>query len=242
MIINQRFIKLIPSFLTLSSLCLGLWSIRFAFNNQLQYSGICMIICLLLDGFDGKLARYLKTDGNFGATLDTLADFTAFALAPAIISYTLHMPDKFLWFTCVLFVVCMALRLARFAQSPSNHKLFFIGVPAPAGAMIANIPLFMQLAELDEISCYFCCISFIVSGLLMISTLPTFALNKIQIPIKHIKWLGVLLVSIISLLSYNLWIGILFLLFLYFLSIPFSISYYKKLNHSILSTSFTSKS
>lgn len=234
---KNKMIKGAPSALTLTSLILGMWSLRFAINAHILQATYCVMICVILDGLDGKLARYLEADNEFGATLDTLADFTSFAIAPSLLIYLTFPHERLLWIGSLVFAISMALRLARFAQSKAQYEGFFIGVPAPAGALIALTPIFAFLANLHNPSSAECSVFLILSALLMISRIPTFAIAKIKIPTHSMPIFGIMLTVLISYIIFHPWHLILLCNIGYMCSFVFSALEYKKLKNNKQSNS-----
>ena len=125
---NVRMI--LPNMLTLIGVCIGLTSIRFSFNGQFDLAIIAIIIAALIDGLDGRIARLIKGTSKVGKELDSLTDMISFGVAPAFIMYfwTLSSLDRFGWLICLIYVICVALRLARFNinsnQEPSWRDNF----------------------------------------------------------------------------------------------------------------------
>src|SRR5579872_4095363 len=147
------FNRMIPNLLTLVGLCAGLTAIRFALEARFGAAAGAVVLAGAIDGLDGRLARLLKATSRFGAEFDSLTDFLCFGIAPAFILYlwSLQTLHGFGFVPCLLFAVCMALRLARFNAAldsgphPAYTYNFFTGVPAPAGAGLALFPLFVGL-------------------------------------------------------------------------------------------------
>lgn len=145
-----RFI--IPNLVTLLAICLGLTSIRFAAEEKFEMAAVFIVIAAVLDGLDGRLARALDGTSRFGAELDSLADFVDFGVAPAFLLYfwSLHDIRSFGWFAAMVFAIAAALRLARFnvmiddPNKPAWHAQFFVGMPAPAGAIAAMLPIYLH--------------------------------------------------------------------------------------------------
>jgi CDP-diacylglycerol--serine O-phosphatidyltransferase len=145
---------LIPNLITLLALCLGLTAIRFAFEDQIAWAAIAIAAAAVLDGLDGRIARALKGTSRFGAELDSLADFVDFGVAPAIVLYVfgLHEMKSLGWFAALIFAIACALRLARFnvmiddPKQPVWRSYFFVGMPAPAGAVTGLLPVFLHLS------------------------------------------------------------------------------------------------
>jgi len=154
---GQSFNRLIPNILTLIGLCAGLTGMRAALEGRFGEAAVALVIAGFIDGLDGRIARLLRATSRFGAEFDSLSDFLCFGVAPAFILYlwSLHDGGRYGFLPCILFAVCMALRLARFnagiaddAPKPVSHAYaynFFTGVPAPAGAGLALFPLFLGL-------------------------------------------------------------------------------------------------
>ncbi|MEM8744209.1 MAG: CDP-diacylglycerol--serine O-phosphatidyltransferase [Pseudomonadota bacterium] len=142
---------LIPSMFTLLALCAGLTAIRMAIENRFDVAIAAIVLAAILDGLDGRVARLLKASSKFGAELDSLADFVNFGVAPAIVVFTWALGDlrSMGWIVVLVFAVCAALRLARFnaaleEEEPDWKKDYFVGVPAPAGALIVMLPLYVE--------------------------------------------------------------------------------------------------
>ena len=146
----------LPNLVTLLALCMGLTAIRFAIEGRFETAVLAIIIAAILDGLDGRIARALNGASRFGAELDSLADFIDFGVAPALLLYlwSLHEVKSLGWFAALVFATAAALRLARFnvmidePDRPAWHANFFTGMPAPAGACLALLPLYLNLSEL----------------------------------------------------------------------------------------------
>lgn len=145
---------ILPNLVTLLALSLGLTSIRFAAEARFPLAVATIIAAAVLDGLDGRIARALEGATRFGAELDSLADFVDFGVAPALLLYfwSLHAIKSFGWFAAMVFAIACALRLARFnvmvddAERPAWSSHFFIGMPAPAGAIVVLLPLYLSLS------------------------------------------------------------------------------------------------
>ncbi len=143
---------LIPNIFTLVGLCAGLTAIRMAIEHRYDLAVAALVLAAFLDALDGRVARLLKATSRFGAELDSLADFVNFGVAPAIIIFTWALNDQksFGWIVMMIFALCAALRLARFnvaidsPDQPQWKSAYFIGVPAPMGAIIVMLPLYLQ--------------------------------------------------------------------------------------------------
>ncbi len=142
---------LLPNVITLLALCAGLTSIRLAVEDKLEWAVAAIVFAALLDGIDGRIARMLKGTSRFGAELDSLADFVNFGVAPALILYFwgLHELKSAGWIAGMVFAICTGLRLARFnvmiddPNKPRWAANFFVGIPAPAGAITVLLPIYV---------------------------------------------------------------------------------------------------
>ena len=141
-----------PNVITLLALCLGLTAMRLVVEGKLETATICILIAAALDGVDGRLARMLKGTSRFGAELDSLSDFVNFGVATGYVLwiFVLHDLKSFGWIIVLTLACAMALRLARFnvmiddPHRPEWQKNFFVGMPAPAGAITAMLPLYLH--------------------------------------------------------------------------------------------------
>jgi CDP-diacylglycerol--serine O-phosphatidyltransferase len=187
--------RMVPNILTLLALCAGMTAIRFAVNGQFEYAVFAIIAAGIFDGLDGRLARLLKATSSFGAELDSLSDFISFGAAPAVVLYlwTMSGLQSIGWAMVLFYAVCCALRLARFntqlaAEPPPWRSNYFSGVPAPAGAGLIILPMFVSfewghwLARSPILNA----IWIGIVALLMVSTIPTFSLKRIRIPSHHV--------------------------------------------------------
>ena len=147
--------RLIPNVLTLAALCAGLTAIRFGLQGQMERAVIAIIVAAVLDALDGRVARRLGVTSRFGAELDSLSDFLCFGVTPALVLYMSSLTDggALGWIVTLMFPMCSALRLARFNTAlvsdtppPAWTGSYFTGVPAPAGALLALIPLMVSFA------------------------------------------------------------------------------------------------
>src|SRR5882762_6790027 len=142
---------LVPNVITLLALCAGLTAIRLAVEDRLEWAMAAIVFAAMLDGIDGRVARMLKGTSRFGAELDSLADFVNFGVAPALILYFwgLHDLKSAGWIVAMVFAICAGLRLARFnvmiddPNRPAWGGNFFVGVPAPAGALTVLLPIYV---------------------------------------------------------------------------------------------------
>lgn len=233
------FSRLLPNITTLMSLCTGLSAVRFAMIDRYELAVIAVLIAAILDMMDGRLARMLGVDSHFGAELDSLSDFVTFGVAPALVLYvgSLHQWKGFGWALCLFFVICSALRLARFntalinkTELPLWTKTFFIGVPTPAGAFLALLPLMFSLATETSYGFmpYLYATSLLVAGVLMVSQIPTYSSKGRHIPRSAV--LPCLLGTGvgITLLITEFWFTLFAIGLIYLVSIFFSVRAYNR--------------
>jgi CDP-diacylglycerol---serine O-phosphatidyltransferase len=180
---------LLPNVITLLALCAGLTAIRLAVEEKLEWAVAAIVFAALLDGIDGRVARLLKGTSRFGAELDSLADFVNFGVAPALMLYFwgLHDLGNAGWIAAMVFAICTGLRLARFnvmiddPGRPAWAGKFFVGVPAPAGAITVLLPIYVYFLGVPRLAfvtpmvlVYTLAIAF-----LMVSRLPVFSGKRV---------------------------------------------------------------
>ncbi len=152
---KKRARMILPNMLTLIGVCIGLTSIRFALDGRFELAIIAILFAALIDGLDGRIARLIRGTSKVGKELDSLTDMISFGVAPAFIMYfwKLNTLGRFGWLLCLVYVICVALRLARFNinsnQEPSWRDNFFEGVPSPAGGILVLTPLIISLSGFD---------------------------------------------------------------------------------------------
>ena len=224
---------LAPNLVTLLALCAGLTGIRMAFENRYGLALAAIVFAAFLDGIDGRLARLLKGTSRFGAELDSLADFVNFGVAPGLILYFwgLHDLKSAGWIAAMAFAICAALRLARFnvmvedPQRPAWASNFFVGVPAPAGAIIVLLPIyaaFLGLPRSQFLTWATLCYTLLVAGL-MVSRLPVFSGKRVGTRV-HPDLVGpvvTVLVLFVALLIAYPWIILTSGTLAYLVSLPF---------------------
>ncbi len=185
---NSRVI--LPNILTLIGVCIGLSSIKFAFDGKFELSVIAVIVAGIIDGLDGRIARLISGTSKVGKELDSLTDVISFGVAPAFIMYfwTLSEIGRLGWLISLIYVICVALRLARFNISsggePSWKDNFFEGIPSPAGGVLVLMPLIYNFSEFQLFNLNYKIvvpILFIIISVLLISKIPTYSLKKIVV-------------------------------------------------------------
>tara|TARA_B100000035_G_scaffold32441_1_gene24684 strand:- start:2047 stop:2841 length:795 start_codon:yes stop_codon:yes gene_type:complete len=190
---NKNSRMILPNILTLFGVCIGLSSIKFAFDGNFELAIIAVIIAGIIDGLDGRIARLIKGTSKVGKELDSLTDVISFGVAPAFIMYFWSLVEigRFGWLVSLIYVVCVALRLARFNISsggePSWKDNFFEGIPSPAGGVLVLMPLIYSISEVQIFELNYQVVVptlFIIISILLISKIPTYSLKKIVVPRK----------------------------------------------------------
>ncbi|MBL8807653.1 MAG: phosphatidylcholine/phosphatidylserine synthase [Rhodospirillales bacterium] len=224
--------RLIPNAITVGALCAGLSGIRFAIDARWEMAVGAIIVAAILDGLDGRMARLLNGTSKFGAELDSLSDFVSFGAAPALIVYlwTLNAWGSVGWVIALGFAVCCALRLARFNTALSDpnpprwSSHFFMGVPAPAGASLALLPMILTFEAGSGWGDRPIVGAVVLAGVatLMVSRIPTFSGKKLHIPrgwmVPTLAAVGVFF----AMLASAPWATLLVLGIAYMLAIPVS--------------------
>ncbi|ACI52791.1 CDP-diacylglycerol--serine O-phosphatidyltransferase [Gluconacetobacter diazotrophicus PA1 5] len=200
---GPSFNRLIPNIMTMLGLCAGLTGMRFALDERFGDAAVALLIAACIDGLDGRIARLLRGTSRFGAEFDSLSDFLCFGVAPGFVLYLWALRDagRYGYLPCIMFTVCMALRLARFNASlddtdkPKYASSFFTGVPAPAGAGLALFPVFLGLEArklgwdgIYAITRLPLLPALTLSGtaFLLVSTLPVWSFKNFKVPSAYV--------------------------------------------------------
>ncbi len=243
---GPSFNRMIPNILTMLGLCAGLTAMRFALEGRFGAAAVAILVAACIDGLDGRIARLLKATSRFGAEFDSLADFLCFGVAPSFVLYmwSLDSLRGFGFVPCLMFSVCMALRLARFNAAldagphPAYTYNFFTGVPAPAGAGLVLFPLFTGLEAralgwdwLHAIvqSPAFTAPMLVGTALLLVSTLPVWSFKNFKVPKEYVlpTFLGVGLYA--AILIADPWAALALGGLIYLAMLPFSARSYRRL-------------
>ena len=236
---DKKARMLLPNMLTLIGVCIGLSSIKFALDEKFKLSIIAIIFAALIDGLDGRIARLIKGTSKVGKELDSLTDVISFGVAPSFVMYfwLLNNLGKFGWLLCLIYVVCVALRLARFNVSSNDESSwkdnFFEGVPSPAGGILVLMPLIFSLSGFDFIIISYNIlvpVFFISVSFLLISKFPTYSLKKIIIPRSMTVFLLFGIVLFFGLLLIYPFKVVFLSGFIYLSLIPISFLHYRKIN------------
>ena len=236
---NKNSRVILPNILTLIGVCIGLTSIKFAFDGKFELSIIAVIVAAVIDGLDGRIARLIKGTSKVGKELDSLTDVISFGVAPAFIMYFWALSEigRLGWLISLIYVICVALRLARFNVSsggePSWKDNFFEGIPSPAGGVLVLMPLIYSFSEIQFFIPNYKMvvpILFIVISILLISKIPTYSLKKIVVPRSTTIFLLFVVVLYFGLLLIYTFNTIIISGTLYLLMIPISSVHYFIIN------------
>jgi len=223
---------------TMAGLCCGLSSIRFALEGKFEMAVTLVVAAAIIDGMDGRIARFLNSTSTFGAQLDSLSDFLCFGVAPVLVTYLwkLHTLKGLGWALVLFFSVCCALRLARFNTNLSEESRepwemqFFVGIPSPAGGMLCLMPLVSSFyAPGIADGTLLCALWIPIVAVMMASRLPTFAAKRIKV---HHEWvLSIMLACTIGLviLLIEPWIMFTICGIGYCATLPLSLRRYRRL-------------
>jgi CDP-diacylglycerol--serine O-phosphatidyltransferase len=225
--------KYVPNFITLLSLSSGFTSIRFSLNGEWEIAIYLILLATIFDFFDGWFARKLKSGSNFGAELDSLSDFVSFGVAPSFLIYlwSTYSLGSLAWGATLFFVICSALRLARFTadiyitSKPIDNNEYFVGVPSPAAAGLILLPLFIffefnfNFLQNEYLNLFIT----VIVGLMMISKIPTISLKKVNINQKYKTLIFLLFVVVSVALISKIWLTLVVVFGFYLLSIGYTI-------------------
>jgi CDP-diacylglycerol--serine O-phosphatidyltransferase len=188
---NLRLLHLVPNLFTILGLCAGLTGIRYALDGRWELAVTFIVVAGVFDGLDGRSARLLKLTSKLGAELDSLADFLSFGVAPAVIVYlwSLREVQGFGWALAMLFATCCALRLARFnseLEQPDRPRWtlhFFTGIPAPAAAWLALLPMMLSFANAPDLvrGWWLNAVLLLFVACMMVSRVPTFSVKRLRV-------------------------------------------------------------
>lgn len=231
---------LIPNAITVSATCAGLTGVRFALEERWEFAVGAILLAAILDALDGRMARLLNAASNFGAELDSLSDFVAFGVSPAIIMYfwTLNSLGGIGWALALFFVVCAGLRLARFNSRigtlPSYAYNYFQGVPAPAGAGVGLLPLIFVLAFGEEVTPPAAAtgVWLVAVGLLMVSELPTYSFKRFKVPRRFLLPAMALVGLAAAGIAGQPWMTLFVLLAAYIATFPLSYRSFRRLREN----------
>ncbi|MEQ9332305.1 CDP-diacylglycerol--serine O-phosphatidyltransferase [Thalassobaculum sp.] len=235
---GQSFNKLIPNLITVLAVCFGLSGLRYALAGKWEFAVGMIVLAAVFDALDGRMARLLRAQSKFGAELDSLSDFVSFGVAPGIIVYlwALQSLGNFGWMAGLFYATCCMLRLARFNTKLDDDKPaftynYFTGVPAPAGAGLALLPMMLAFQTGLDLTTYppLMALWLVLVGLLMVSQLPTFSFKRMKVPQRMVLPIligaGLIITGVVS----APWFMLALLIIAYLGSIPLSVFAYRRL-------------
>lgn len=228
-------------------LCAGLSAMRFGLDRHFGLSAAALVLAACIDGVDGRIARMLRATSHFGAEFDSLSDFLCFGVAPPFILYlwSLHGGGRYAFLPCILFTVCMALRLARFntaisgpTTQPTYAYNFFTGVPAPAGAGVVLFPLFVGLeAHKLQWNGLFVAVNhplfvaFMLVGVafLLVSNLPVWSFKNFKVRAEYVLPMLLGVGAFVAVLVADPWAALAVVGLVYMIMLPFSRRSFRRL-------------
>jgi CDP-diacylglycerol---serine O-phosphatidyltransferase len=232
---------LVPNVITLLALCAGLTAIRLAVEDRLDLALYAIVFAALLDAVDGRIARMIKGTSRFGAELDSLADFVNFGVAPGLILYFWELKElkSAGWIAAIVFATCAGLRLARFnvaiedPNRPAWAANYFVGMPAPAGAITVLLPIYLYFLGVTIPSL----VTFLYAlgiAILMVSRLPVYAGKKLgtRVPRELVLPVFMLVVLFFALLISYPWQVLTVGTLAYLASLPFGWLSYRRLEQA----------
>src|SRR5262245_29733611 len=201
---------LVPNFITLLAICAGLTAIRLSIEGKMEWAVAAIVFAAVLDGIDGRVARMIKGQSKFGAELDSLADFVNFGVAPGLMLYfwQLHELNNGGWIAAMVFAISGGLRLARFnatiddPNKPPYAANYFTGVPAPAGAVTALLPIYLAFLGISKPPATLTAAYTLLMAFLMVSRLPVFSgrTSRMRVPPEMVLPVFVSVIFFIALL------------------------------------------
>ena len=232
---------LVPNVITLLALCAGLTGIRMAVEGKLELALGAIVFAAALDAIDGRIARMIKGTSRFGAELDSLADFVNFGVAPGLILYFwgLHELQTVGWIAAMVFAISASLRLARFnvaiddPNKPAFTANFFTGVPAPAGAILVLLPIYLQFLGVPRFALFVpaTLVFTLAIAFMMVSRVPVYSGKKLgmRVPPELVLPVIVLVVLFVALLIGYPWAVLTIGTLVYLATLPFGVVTYRRL-------------
>lgn len=231
--------RLIPNALTLLALCAGMTAIRLALQDRWQFAIAAVVVAMVLDALDGRIARLMGATSEFGAQLDSLSDVINFGVTPAILVYIWALTDigGLGWALALVFVMACALRLARFntalatSDPPPWASRFFTGVPAPAGAGLALLPMILSFELGSEFlgSAAVNGVALVLVSALMVSKIPTFSAKRIKLPHSYVGLALIAVGAYAAFLVSTPWVTLSLTGLAYLISIPIAATTFRRL-------------
>ncbi len=236
---------LIPNIVTVFAICAGLSGVRLAFEGRFEAAIGLVLLAAILDGVDGRVARLLKASSKFGAEMDSLADAVNFGCVPALVLYVYVLDEtkQLGWIAALIYVIACILRLARFnvmsgdSKRPKWQRDFFIGIPAPAGALLVLLPVYIGFLGVspDWITASIVSAYTIIIGFLMVSNLPVWSAKSVGgIARTAVMPIMLLVVLYVAALANFTWITLTASALCYLAFLPYSVRMYRKARNKAL--------
>ncbi|MEM6462918.1 MAG: CDP-diacylglycerol--serine O-phosphatidyltransferase [Pseudomonadota bacterium] len=231
---------MVPNIITALAICAGLTGIRLAFEQRFELAVAMVLLAAFLDGVDGRIARLLESNTRFGAHMDSLADIVNFGVAPALVLYAYLLGDikSFGWIAALIYAIAVALRLARFnvmdedAVRNSWQSDFFIGIPAPGGAMLVLLPVYLGLIGIEQgpVLAHFSVVYTVLIAFLMVSRVPVYSGKSLGQRVRRdlVFPLMLVIVMYVALLTTFTWQTMAATTVLYLVSLPFGARAWRK--------------
>ena len=233
-------IQLLPNMLTVVAICAGLTAIKLGLQGSYTFAVQLILLAAVLDGMDGRLARALKSESGMGAELDSLADFLNFGVAPALVLYVFVLDEagSLGWIAALLYAIACGLRLARFnvmmenRDRPQWQGAYFTGVPAPAGAFLVLLPVYLGFLGIEPdsyyasiVSCYTLLVAF-----LLVSNLPVWSGKTLGARIPRAQVIPLILgvVFYVAMLATYTWLTLTLSVLAYLAFLPYSLRMWRK--------------
>jgi CDP-diacylglycerol--serine O-phosphatidyltransferase len=227
-----------PNLVTVLAICAGLSGIRFGFEGRFETATVMVLLAAFLDGIDGRLARLLKATSKFGAQMDSLADIVNFGVAPALVlyAYLLDRAGSPGWIAALLFAIACGMRLARFnvldeqKDRPAWQNEYFVGVPAPAGALLVMLPLYLSFLGVEPTRpiAYGGAAFTVLVAFLLVSRLPVYSGKSAKVPGDRMLPVILAVVLFFLLLVSYPWHTLTVSVLVYLVFLPFSARAYSK--------------
>ena len=229
---------LVPNFVTVLAICAGLSGVRLAYEGFFELAVMMVLLAAFLDGIDGRLARALKATSKFGVQMDSLADIVNFGVAPALVLYffLLQFAKPFGWIAALVYAVACCLRLARFnvltedERQPEWQKEYFVGVPAPAGAGLVLLPVYVAFLGFDRTTWLAWIATFftILVAFLLVSRLPIYSGKKWRVGRDKAIPLLMVAVMLVLFVVYYTWQTLAVVAAAYLIFVPLSARAYSR--------------
>lgn len=229
----------VPNIVTVLAICAGLSAVRLAIEDRFEAAIGMVLLAALLDGLDGRVARLMKASSKFGAEMDSLADVVNFGCVPALVLYVYVLDEtkQFGWIAALIYVIACTLRLARFNIMSNDEtrqkwqKAYFTGIPAPAGALVVLLPVYIGFLGVpaDWITASIVSLYTVIIGFLMVSNLPVWSAKTVGgIQRTAVMPLILVVVLYVAALANFTWITLTLSALAYLAFLPYSVHMWRR--------------